>query len=282
VAVSFTLTDVAYSYRRDGPPVLRGIHLALTAGRRIALLGLSGTGKTTLLNLLGLLWEGRLPAGSIHYRDGAGRVREYQDLSSGERAALRRDEFGFVPQSPYFLPSFSSIDNIAMPLALRGLGRRERRREVERLLEQTGFGDLGPVLHRPGAEASGGQRQRLAVLRAVIHNPRVVLADEPVSNLDSWNRDLTLQLLRRWHAGQLHPGQPAERTLILVCHDPQTAWEMAEDFLFLEAEKTGVQGPSPACCRQVEPRERFPEGAEDVRRRLCSGPPSSSPQAARL
>jgi ABC-type lipoprotein export system ATPase subunit len=265
VAVSFVLSSVTYAYRRRDPPVLADLSVALPGGKTTAVVGASGTGKTTLLNLLGLLWEGTLAPGRITYACGDGAPLDYDGLSHEARARLRLREFGFVLQSCYLLPHFTCAQNIAMPLALHGYGRREREQRVAQLLAEADNAEkeLSAVQgHLPG-QVSGGQRQRMAVLRAVVHNPRVVFADEPVSNLDAENTEKMLDLLMRWRAGTLNGGGGAaeRRTLVLVCHDTETAYRMADGFLILRRTR-GV--PS----AEFLEKALVPGGADELRRLL--------------
>jgi ABC-type nitrate/sulfonate/bicarbonate transport system ATPase subunit len=126
-----------------------------------------------------------------------------------------------------------------------------------------------PLRHHPG-QVSGGQRQRMAVLRAIIHNPRVVFADEPVSNLDLVNKTKMIHLLQAWQKGDLLSDNHQPRTLVLVCHEPETAWTLADDFLFLFPRKPGSDEPGPSHCVKLH-REDLPGGAEDIRNRLQAG-----------
>jgi ABC-type lipoprotein export system ATPase subunit len=236
VAVSFVLAGVTYTYPRAASPALCDVSLTIPAGQTTAVLGPSGSGKTTLLSLLGLLWEGRLDAGSITYQRGDGKACAFAALTSRERARLRLEEFGFVLQSSYLLPHFTCAQNIAMPLALQGIGARERADRVTRLLELADpKRKLLEAKDRLAGEVAGGQQQRMAVLRAIIHNPRVVLADEPFSNLDPVNARHVLRLLLDWRAGKLHPdANPQERTLVLVCHHLETARLIGDHFVLLD------------------------------------------------
>jgi ABC-type lipoprotein export system ATPase subunit len=239
MAVSFALCGVTYSYPGAKTPALCDVSLTIPAGRTTAVLGPSGSGKSTLLSLLGLLWEGRLDAGSIAYHREADKPCPYAALSSRERARLRLEEFGFVLQSSYLLPHFTCAQNIAMPLALRGTDARQCTETVTRLLELADpRKTLLAVKDRLAGEVAGGQKQRMAVLRAIVHNPRVVLADEPFSNLDPVSARQVLRLLLDWRIGKLHPDEPATpRTLVLVCHHLETAREVADHFVLLDEQR---------------------------------------------
>ncbi|MBI1915586.1 MAG: ATP-binding cassette domain-containing protein [Planctomycetes bacterium] len=240
--MSFVLSGVTYSYPRAGQPALRAASLEVPAGKTTVLLGPSGSGKSTLMSLLGLLWEGRLDQGEIRYDNG--HMHDYARLSHVDRARLRLVEFGFVLQSAYLLPHFSCSRNIALPLELNGQPPAAARQRVEALLRRADpSGELFETRDRLPGEVSGGQKQRVAVLRAVAHNPRVVFADEPFSNLDPPNARRIVQLLLDWRSGALNPDDPArERTLVLVCHDLEVARRVADRVALLDQGHTVVDG----------------------------------------
>jgi ABC-type lipoprotein export system ATPase subunit len=244
MAMSFRVEQLTFHYPGAAGPALAGLDFDLRdrAGQAVALLGPSGSGKTTLLNLLGLLWEQPPGQGRVVYRGTAGDV-DYRDLSRAQGNELRLREFGFVLQSCYLLPHFSCVQNIALPLALQGWREADRLARVEALLrevEPAGGDDeagqeLWQVRHRLGSEVSLGQRQRLAALRAVVHDPQVIFADEPVSNLDAGSTRRMLGLLRDWRQGRWAlPGRGGPgRTLFLVCHHLETALREADWLLVL-------------------------------------------------
>jgi ABC-type lipoprotein export system ATPase subunit len=241
--MSFTLHEVTYTYPRAKEPALRDLSLVIPAGQTTAILGPSGSGKTTLLNLLGLLWEGAPAAGHVVYDgDRSAGPRDYAVLSASARTELRLREFGFVLQSSYLLPHFTCSQNVAMPLAIQGRDLKEGRAAVERLLRLADpGGQLLEVRDRLAGEVSGGQKQRMAVLRAVIHNPAVIFADEPISNLDPANARQVLDLLQAWRDGRLHlDAPPRQRTLVLVCHSLRTA-RRADHFVLLDRGRLAVE-----------------------------------------
>jgi putative ABC transport system ATP-binding protein len=240
MAMSFEVRGVNYSYR-PGVPVLNGVDVAIPEGATTVVLGDSGSGKSTLLYLLGLLWEEASPGagpkgatrrpravrngqgqfdGQIIYH-GGGAPQDYQRLSPSEAAALRRSDFGFVLQSSYMLPNFTCAQNAAMPLALRGDRHAESLPALRQLVAALDDDDRGLVeaMTQPAVAVSGGQRQRFAVVRAIVHDPQVVFADEPFSNLDEKHPERTLDLLRDWRRGETpcSPQRRRPRTLILVC-----------------------------------------------------------------
>jgi lipoprotein-releasing system ATP-binding protein len=154
--------------------ILRGADLAVWAGQSVALIAPSGTGKSTLLQIAGLLEK---PDAGEVYMSGQGTV----DLPDDDRTAIRRLEIGFVYQSHHLLPEFSALENVMLPQLIRGLGKAHATTRAESLLGYLGLGER--LTHRP-SELSGGEQQRVALARAVANAPKVLLADEPTGNLD--------------------------------------------------------------------------------------------------
>ncbi|MBR0672371.1 ABC transporter ATP-binding protein [Neoroseomonas soli] len=155
-------------------PVLRGADLALAAGEIVALVAPSGTGKSTLLHLAGLLEK---PDGGEVFVDG----KAAGTLSDDARTAIRRTTIGFVYQFHHLLPEFTAEENIALPQMAAGVTRRDATARAQELL--AAFGLAGREKHRPG-KLSGGEQQRVAIARALANRPRILLADEPTGNLD--------------------------------------------------------------------------------------------------
>ena len=211
-------------------PTLRDVDLIIPNGSRIGILGQSGCGKTTLLQVLSLLWEEECVSGSIvcTLPDAHGRSPvNYRDIKNRDsRAFYRSSHFGFVLQNAFYLRHLSVISNIALPLEIQGVAKAKAEETARGLLSHVTRDQDDPLVagaHRAAEEFSLGQRQRLAVLRAISPDPAVVFADEPTANLDHKTSAQVVKLLRDWQEGKFAPAgsAPRVRTLIMVTHKPQ-------------------------------------------------------------
>jgi putative ABC transport system ATP-binding protein len=182
---------------------LDGIDLRIEAGEYVAIMGQSGSGKSTMLNLLGLLDRPNTGTYRLEQRD-------VTTLSPDEQAAVRSLRIGFVFQSFHLVPRLTAAENIALPMMLAGIPAAERNRRVAQALNDFGLDQRAD--HRPD-QLSGGQRQRVAIARATIMQPAMLLADEPTGNLDRATGEEVIHLLEALNARGV--------TLIIVTHDPK-------------------------------------------------------------
>ena len=196
----------------EGPndvEVLNSINLHIEPAERIAIVGQSGSGKSTLLHLLGGL---DLPSTGSVWVDG----QEMSRLSDARRGFIRNRYIGFVYQFHHLLPEFTAVENVAMPLLIRGVDTQEAKQKAADLLEEIGLGKR--LEHRP-VELSGGERQRTAIARALVTEPSIVLADEPTGNLDAKTAhgvfDMMMELNTR-----------IKTALVMVTHDAGLADRM--------------------------------------------------------
>ncbi|MFR9775850.1 ABC transporter ATP-binding protein [Micromonospora sp. MS34] len=194
-------------HRSFGPtPALAGASVSVRAGEVVAVMGPSGSGKSTLLHCLaGIV---RPDQGRVRYRG-----TELTALSDPARSALRRREFGFVFQFGQLVPELTCLENVALPLRLERVPRREAERRATEWLERLEVTDVAGK--RPG-EVSGGQGQRVAVSRALVTGPRVVFADEPTGALDSLNGERVMRLLSA-------AARETGAAVLLVTHEPRVA-----------------------------------------------------------
>ncbi|GAA4587331.1 ABC transporter ATP-binding protein [Planotetraspora phitsanulokensis] len=199
-----TAEDLHKSY---GPTAaLDGASLAVSAGEIVAIMGPSGSGKSTLLHCLaGIV---RPDSGRVRYEG-----REVQAMSDAERSALRRTRFGFVFQFGQLVPELTCLENVALPLRMERVRRREAESRAAEWLERLEVADVADK--RPG-EASGGQGQRVAVARALVTGPRVIFADEPTGALDSLNGERVMRLLTA-------AARDTRAAVVLVTHEPRVA-----------------------------------------------------------
>jgi lipoprotein-releasing system ATP-binding protein len=168
-------------------PVLRGLSLSLQAGELVALVGTSGAGKTTLLQVLGTL--DAPDAGTLTFQG-----QSLLGLTPRQAARFRNESLGFVFQFHHLMAEFTAVENVCMPAFIRGEGRKAALPRATQLLEEMG---LGHRLHHRPTELSGGEQQRVAVARALMNHPRLILADEPTGNLDTANTTALFQLFQQ-------------------------------------------------------------------------------------
>lgn len=197
VCKSFGLTDA-----------LRDVDLDVQRGEVLAIMGPSGSGKSTLLHCLaGVL---RPDEGTVTY---SGAQLSISEMSEEERSRLRLTDFGFIFQFGQLLPDLTAIDNVSIPLLLRGEKRGDAIRTSRQWLDRLGLGDMGGK--RP-AELSGGQAQRVAIARALVNEPRVIFADEPTGSLDSLAAENVMTIL-------LEIVRELGTTVVIITHDARTA-----------------------------------------------------------
>jgi lipoprotein-releasing system ATP-binding protein len=169
--------------------LFENLSLHVQTGEMLAIVGESGTGKSTLLHILGVL--DRASEGDVYFAQ-----LDLGKLSEDEAAEFRSRELGFVWQFHYLLPEFSALENVAMPLLMRGIGRREAEQQGLQWLQEVGLTDRAS--HRSG-ELSGGEQQRVALARALITRPKILMADEPTGDLDNRTAEAVFNLIARLH-----------------------------------------------------------------------------------
>ncbi len=199
------LQDVSklYGFGDATTVALDEVNLRIEKGEFVAIMGPSGSGKSTLLNIIGLLDR---PTHGNYRLSGRTAAR----TRSNQRAKVRRDKIGFVFQTYSLLPRLNVLENVALPLAYKGVSRTRRLKQAADMLEQVGLHDRQYFMPR---QLSGGQIQRVAIVRALINNPAIVIADEPTGNLDSGSSLVVMELLSEVHK--------AGNTILMVTHNPE-------------------------------------------------------------
>ncbi len=205
-------TNIAKDYNdgiRNDLHVLNGISFSLAHGETSAIIGSSGSGKTTLLNILGGLDEPT--SGQVLLND-----IDVHKLSERQRCIVRNKHFGFIYQFHHLLPEFTALENVAMPLLIKGSSIAQARQRAEKVLANVGL--VKRYHHKPG-ELSGGERQRAAIARALVHQPECILADEPTGNLDRKNAEQAIELI-------IDLNKQYNTSLVIVTHDLKIAERM--------------------------------------------------------
>jgi putative ABC transport system ATP-binding protein len=225
--VAFSVRDLRFTYPGARSPALDGINLTILHGDRVAVLGYSGNGKSTLLHILGAIDRPDFPAdgsaGVAIYQGRDGRLYDLLRLTAGQRRALLGAEFGFIFQNTHLLPYLTAMENVAARMIESGRPIDESYDRARAAMESLGIGDL---LDRKPSEVSGGQRQRIAIARAIVHRPPVVFADEPTASLDPKTARENLALLANSLDGH-------GATLVLVTHNFAEALEIGRRFVIL-------------------------------------------------
>ena len=202
--------------------VLRGIDLTFFQGERVAIVGASGVGKTTLLHILGTIdrpTDGKVLHGG----------RDIFTLNEKDLALFRNREIGFVFQFHHLLPEFNALENTMMPCLIQSISNKEAALRAEAILTLVGLKER--LSHKPG-ELSGGEQQRVAVARSLVLEPKVLLADEPTGNLDTKTGESVFALLQELN-------RIKGVTLIIVTHNPNLAAQMPRQILLTDGKATG-------------------------------------------
>ncbi|MBL7051920.1 MAG: ABC transporter ATP-binding protein [Nanoarchaeota archaeon] len=187
-------------------PAIRGINIEIKEKEFVSIIGKSGSGKSTVLNMVGCL---DIPTKGNIYLDGKNIAR----LDEGELAKIRGKKIGFIFQTFNLIPSLTTVENVMVPMIFQGYDGDERKKRAELLLRKVGLGHR--LDHKP-SELSGGERQRVAIARSLSNDPEVILADEPTGNLDTKTGEQILALLQELHKKE-------GKTLIIVTHDDYIA-----------------------------------------------------------
>ena len=225
------LEGVNKTYMVGGQPLtaLQDIHLSFADGEYVSVMGPSGSGKSTLLNMIGLL--DRPDSGILRIDD-----TETQDLAEEARARLRRQYIGFIFQSFHLVARLSALENVELPLMLAGVSPRQRRETAQEVLEDLGMAEWASHLPK---QLSGGQLQRVAIGRALVTRPRILLADEPTGNLDQQSGLEVINLLEELNGSGI--------TLLIVTHDQDLGDRARRRLRLVDGlVVTDNQGPGPA------------------------------------
>ena len=221
------LTDICKDYQQGKEPVrvLKNINLTVEKGDYLAIMGPYGSGKTTLMNIIGCL---DVPTSGSYTLEG----RDLKDLSDDELAEVRNKHIGFVFQSFHLLPKMDALDNVALPLLYADVPLKERRERAEEALKAVG---LGERIHFLPNQLSGGQCQRVAIARAIVGNPDLLLADEPTGALDTKAGNQIMEIFR----GLSQKGM----TIIMITHEPSIAACADKTYRILDGELRTQEEP---------------------------------------
>ncbi|MDD2599507.1 MAG: ABC transporter ATP-binding protein [Kiritimatiellae bacterium] len=202
--IRFEQLEKTYYLGAIDVPVLKGIDMSIAQGEFVGIMGASGSGKSTMLNILGLL---DVPTGGRYFLDG----KEVKNFSDNYLASLRNQKIGFIFQSFNLSPHLTVAQNIEMPMVYAEIPRKIRRARAIELAQQVKLGHR--LSHRP-TELSGGECQRIAIARALSNKPAYLLADEPTGNLDEKTSDEIIGLFQELHRAQ-------KTTIVMVTHNPE-------------------------------------------------------------
>lgn len=206
LVISCEQISKVYQDGQNQVEVLKGVDLALTQGEMLAIVGSSGSGKSTLLHILGTLDTASSGSAKIKNQDVA-------KLSRSQQAAFRNQNLGFIYQFHHLLMEFSAVENVAMPLLIKGLSAKEANAKALDMLDKVGLAHRSS--HKPSA-LSGGERQRVAIARALVTEPALVLADEPTGNLDKQNAIKIYDLINQLN-------KSLNTSFVVVTHDLELA-----------------------------------------------------------
>lgn len=221
--IAFNHIQRHYQLGRQTVPALADVSGEIGAGEMVALCGPSGSGKSTLLNVLGLLdtqYQGEV---LLHGKPLPKRAKP--------AAQLRRSQLGFIFQRFNLIPVMSALENVAYPLMLNGVSKKEQHLQATQMLRLVGLEDY--LEHRPD-HLSGGQQQRVAIARALVHKPSLVIADEPTASLDSKTANIVVDIMRRL-------GHEMNTTFLVATHDPRMASRCDRTIELLDGELNPIQ-----------------------------------------
>ncbi len=193
-----------YGSGANAVQAVKGVDLTVNTGELLLIVGPSGSGKTTLISIL---------AGILPYQEGVCRVfgEEYKEMNEEQKTVFRKNNIGFVFQSFNLIPMLSAVENVAVPLLLNGVAPIEAEIKAQELLSKL---DLEDKFHVSPRELSGGQQQRLAIARGFIHEPKLIVCDEPTAYLDHKTGEMVMEILKNRVLNK-------DRAIIVVTHDPR-------------------------------------------------------------